>query len=51
MCEHSSGYEKAKRYYKDGLWTKAMLKMLVARDLLTAQEYEEITGTDDGGQT
>lgn len=45
MSEHSAGYERAKRYYSDGLWSKAMLKMLVGRGLLTAEEYEEITGT------
>lgn len=44
MNEHSAGYEMAKRYYDSGAWNKAMLKMLVARDRLTAQEYEEITG-------
>nr|DAI94838.1 MAG TPA: hypothetical protein [Caudoviricetes sp.] len=30
--------------YHNGMWSKAMLQMLVARDCLTAAEYEEITG-------
>lgn len=46
MSERSAGYEMAKRYYDTGAWSKAMLKMLVARDRLTAQEYKEITGED-----
>ena len=44
MNEHSNGYFLAKKNYDDGMWSKAMLKMLVARDRLTAAEYEEITG-------
>nr|DAR06140.1 MAG TPA: hypothetical protein [Caudoviricetes sp.] len=30
--------------YTSGMWSKAMLQMLVARDRLTAKEYEESTG-------
>lgn len=30
--------------YDSGMWSKAMLQMLVARDRLTATKYEEITG-------
>lgn len=30
--------------YDNGMWSKAMLQMLVARDRLTAAEYEETTG-------
>jgi hypothetical protein len=44
MREHSNGYFLAKRNYDSGMWSKAMLQMLVARDRLTAKEYEEITG-------
>lgn len=42
--EHSANYEKYKGYYERGLWTKAMLKNVVAKGKLTAEEYEEITG-------
>lgn len=43
MTEHSNGYYMAKRNYDSGMWSEAMLQMLVARDRLTAAEYEEIT--------
>lgn len=53
MCEHSSGYKMAKRYYDSGAWSKAMLKLLVEHkpQRLTEEEYEEITGAENGGQT
>ena len=44
MNEHSNGYFLAKKNYDSWMWSKAMLQMLVARDRLTAAEYEEITG-------
>lgn len=44
MNEHSNGYFLAKKNYYSGMWSKAMLQMLVTRDRLTATEYEEITG-------
>ena len=44
MTEHSNGYFLTKKNYTNGMWSKAMLQMLVARDRLTAAEYEEITG-------
>lgn len=44
MREHSNGYFLAKKNYDNGMWSKAMLQMLVARDRLTVAEYEEITG-------
>lgn len=44
MREHSNGYFLAKKNYENGMWSKAMLQMLVARDRMTAEEYEEITG-------
>lgn len=36
-------YERAKENYPDP-WNKAMLKRLVRKGQLTAEEYEEITG-------
>lgn len=44
QTKHSNGYYLAKKNYDSGMWSKAMLQMLVARDRLTASEYEEITG-------
>nr|DAP44604.1 MAG TPA: chaperone [Caudoviricetes sp.] len=44
--KHSTIYYKAKDEYEAGLWSKAMLRILVQRkpQRLTAAEYEEITG-------
>lgn len=44
MNEHSNGYFLAKKNYENGMWSKAMLQILVARDRMTAEEYEEVTG-------
>ena len=44
MTEHSNGYYMAKKNYDSGMWSKTMLRMLVARDRMTAAEYKEITG-------
>lgn len=41
---HSAYFEKAKEKYDSGAWTKAMLKVLVAKGKITEAEYEEITG-------
>lgn len=40
---HSKNYEKVKRYYEQGLWTKEMVYNVVGR-WITPEEYEEITG-------
>lgn len=42
--KHSPAFNIAVKEYGAGRWNKAMLQMLVARDRLTAAEYEEITG-------
>lgn len=34
----------AKKNFERGLWTKGMLKALVTKARLTAEEYKEITG-------
>lgn len=36
--------EKIEKWYKQRLWTKAMVAAAVAKGSLTAQDYEEITG-------
>lgn len=43
---HSAAFDKAKKEYEAGLWSKAMLRILVQRNpqRLTAEEYEEIVG-------
>lgn len=37
-------YRKVKRLYDLGLYTKEQVKMFVKKGVLTAEEYEEITG-------
>lgn len=42
--KHSAGYKTAVDEYNAGRWSKAMLRILVQRKRLTADEYAEITG-------
>ena len=41
---HSKNFEKVKKYYDNGLWSKAKVKNAVVKGWITAAEYEEITG-------
>lgn len=41
----SKAYKLAKKYYP-GLWNLTKLRELVEADLLTVEEFEEITGED-----
>lgn len=36
-------YEKAKKYYEDGVWTITMLRNVVGK-WITEEQFEEITG-------
>ena len=36
--------EKIEKWYKQGLWTTEMVRNAVAKKILTAKDYEEITG-------
>ena len=38
--------EKIAKWYKQGLWTKTMVKNAVKKGALTAEDYAEITGED-----
>ena len=38
-------YDKIKRWYDYGLWTAAMVGRAVAKSLITAAQYQEITTT------
>ena len=40
---HSKNFEKVKKYYDNGLWSKAKVHNAVGK-WITAEEYEEITG-------
>ncbi len=46
--EHSANFEKVKRFYDKGLWTKSQVKDAVTHPTsnpwITEEEYEEITG-------
>lgn len=37
-------YDLIKRNYDRGLWSAAMVKMAVRKGVITAAQYEEITG-------
>lgn len=37
-------FEKIKKYYQDGLWTKVMVRNAVIKGKITADEYYQITG-------
>lgn len=42
----SKKYEKVKRYYDNGLWSKSRVADAVTKGWITAEEYYEITGDD-----
>lgn len=37
-------FQKIKKYYESGFWTKAMVRNAVIKGKITPEEYEEITG-------
>ena len=37
-------FEKVKKFYKQGIYTKYMVKQFVIKGKITAEQYEEITG-------
>ena len=41
-------YEKIKRWYKQGLWTEAMVRHAVVKGKLTEAEAAEILAADGG---
>lgn len=42
---HSEKYNKVKDYYDRGLWSESRVANAVVKGWITAEEYEEITGT------
>lgn len=38
--------EMAKKNFERGLWTEDMLKRLVEKEKISAQDFKEITGKD-----
>lgn len=43
-------FEMIKRNYDRGLWNKQMVAVAVAKGVITAEQYQEITGEVYGGQ-
>ena len=41
---HSKNFEKIKKWYDSGLWSKEQVKKAVVKGQITAAEYQEITG-------
>lgn len=37
-------YDKIKKFYDLGLWTKEMVKNAVVKGIITEEEYADITG-------
>lgn len=37
-------FEKIKRWYEEGLWTKTMVRNAVRKGKITAEQYEQIVG-------
>ena len=37
-------FEKIKKWYELNLWTKTMVKNAVIKEVITAEEYQLITG-------
>ena len=42
-------YQKIKKYYEAGLWSKVMVANAVVKGKITAEQYKEITGEDYPG--
>lgn len=40
-------YEKIKKWYKQGLWTEAMVQNAVAKGKLTEEEANDILGKEE----
>lgn len=39
-------FEKIKKYYEEGLWTKEMVRNAVKKGKITVEQYKLITGED-----
>lgn len=44
--EHSYIFEKALRYYEEGLWKKSYIRALAKAGKITLSEYAEIVGEE-----
>lgn len=39
--------EKIEKWYKQGLWTKSMVKDAVDKGIITSEDYDRVTGAID----
>lgn len=39
-------FEKIKRFYDLGLWAKDMVRIAVKKNIITPEQYKEITGEE-----
>ncbi len=37
-------FEKIKKYYETGVWSKQRVREAVAKNVITAEQFKEITG-------
>ena len=37
-------FEKIKKYYEKGVWSEQRVREAVARNIITAEQFKEITG-------
>ncbi len=44
--DHSAIFEKAVKYYVEGLWKKSYIRALTRAGKLTVAEYSEVTGEE-----
>ena len=42
-------FERIKKWYKLGLWTRAMVANAVTKNIITAEDYAEIIGEEYPG--
>ena len=43
---HSKNFERIKKWYDQGLWTKEQVHQAVDKGLITEEEYLEIVGVE-----
>ena len=43
---HSKNFERIKKWYDQGLWTKEQVHQAVDKGLITEEEYIEIVGVE-----
>lgn len=39
-------FEKIKKYYNEGLWNETRVRNMVIKEIITAEQFQEITGKE-----